>query len=211
MWWYVRMLSVPGMGAARRSFITASRAPARCSAFANRSRTPIEVPAYQMLWSRRVFAIPGITMLVVFVLARPQEFVALLARLPFLHLFTLLAVLGYVLDVRLRRLQPVAANTLPWVIAFFVWAVLSTAITAPATLISLVMFLIVLFALYGTVAHGIQGFRTFQIVAIVLGIACTFIAGVCFHQGLSPQQCIAGIETEGGVEGEPDGRICDST
>lgn len=164
-----------------------------------------------MLWSRRVFAIPGITMLVVFVLARPQEFIVLLSRLPFLHLFTLLAVLGYVLDIRLRRLQPVAANTLPWVVAFFVWCVLSTAITAPATLISLIMFLIVLFALYGTVAHGIQRFRTFQIVAIVLAVACTFIAGVCVHQGFAPEQCIAGIETEGGVEGEPDGRICESS
>jgi len=161
-----------------------------------------------MLWCGRVFAVPGIALLVIFVLARPQEFVPLLARLPFLHLFTFLAVLGYVLDVRLRRLQPIAANTLPWVVAFFVWAVLCTAVTAPATLIPLILFLIVLFALYGTVAHGIQGFRTFQTVALVLGLTSTFIAGVCFHQGLAPMQCIGGIETEAGIEGEPDGRFC---
>lgn len=161
-----------------------------------------------MLWCGRVFAVPGITLLVVFVLARPQEFVPLLAKLPFLHLFTLLAVLGYILDIRLRRLQPVAANTLPWVIAFFLWAILATAATAPQTLITLILFLIVLFALYGTVAHGIQRFRTFQTVAFILCLTCTFIAGVCLHQGVAPMQCIQGIESEAGIDGEPDGRIC---
>ena len=75
-----------------------------------------------MLWSRSVFAIPGIAALIVFILARPQEFIPLLQRVPFLHLFTALAVLGYVIDIRLRRLQPIATTTLPWVIAFFVWA-----------------------------------------------------------------------------------------
>jgi len=155
-----------------------------------------------------VFAVPGITLLVVFVLARPQEFIPLLAKLPFLHLFTLLAVVGYVLDIRLRRSQPIAANTLPWVIAFFVWAVLCTAVVAPATLIPLVLFLIILFALYGTVAHGIQRFRTFQTVVLVLGLTSTFIAGVCMHQGFAPMQCIGGIESEAGIDGEPDGRIC---
>src|SRR3569832_900327 len=207
MWWYVRMLSVDGIGATRRNFIATSSAPARCSAVANRSRTPIERTVYQMLWCGRVFAVPGIALLVIFVLARPQEFVPRRARLPFLHLFTFLAVLGYVLDVRLRRLQPIAANTRPGVVAFFVWAGLCTAVTAPATLIPLILFLIVLFALYGTVAHGIQGFRTFQTVAVVLGLTSTFIAGVCFHQGLAPMQCIGGIETEAGIEGEHVGLV----
>ena len=47
-----------------------------------------------MLPCPHVFAIPGITALIVFILARPQEFIPLLQRVPFLHLFTALAVLG---------------------------------------------------------------------------------------------------------------------
>jgi len=161
-----------------------------------------------MLWCRRVFALPGITLLIVFVLVRPQEFVPLLQRLPFLHLFTALAVVGYVIDVRLRRLQPVATNTLPWVIAFFIWSVISTAAAAPDTLVAWILFLIILFALYGTVAHGIQRFRSFQLVVGVLALTTVFLAGICAHQGLSPLQCIGGIEIDGAIDGEPDGREC---
>ncbi len=164
-----------------------------------------------MLWSRSLFAIPGIALLIVFVLARPQEFVPLLARLPFLHLMTLLAVLGYALDIRLRRLQPIAANTLPWVIAFMLWATLATAVAAPETLIPFLSFIVVRFALYGTVAHGIQRFRTFQAVVLVITLTTTFIAGVCMHQGFAGKQCIGGVESETGIDGEPDGRSCVTT
>ncbi|MEO8846715.1 MAG: O-antigen ligase family protein [Kofleriaceae bacterium] len=158
-----------------------------------------------------MFALPGITLLVVFVLVRPQEFLPLLQKLPFLHLFTALAVLGYIIDVRLRRLQPQATNTLPWVIAFFVWAILATAATAPETLITLVLFVIVLFALYGVVAHGVQRFRSFQLIAGTLALTMVFLAAVCAHQGFAPKQCIAGAEQDGVVDGESDGRSCEIT
>jgi O-antigen ligase len=32
---------------------------------------------------------------------------------------------------------------------------------------------------------------------------------VCFHQGLAPRQCIGGDETDGAIEGHPDGRPCE--
>ncbi|HEY0250514.1 MAG TPA: O-antigen ligase family protein [Kofleriaceae bacterium] len=156
-----------------------------------------------------MFALPGITLLVVFVLLRPQEFVPFLQRLPFLHLFTILAVLGYVIDVRLRRLQPIAVNTLPWIAAFLIWAILCTAIEAPDTLVGLILFLVVLFALYGVIAHGIQRFRTFQIVAGTLTAAVVFLALVCAHQGFSPKQCVGGVDTDGAIDGVPDGRECE--
>jgi hypothetical protein len=162
-----------------------------------------------MIWFARVFALPGIALLVIFILARPQEFVPLLQRVPFLHLFTVLAVLGYVIDLRLRRLQPIATNTLPWVAALLSWAVLSTAINAPDQLISRAIEMAILFALYGTIAHGIQRLRTFQFVAGVLAMTCVFITAVCFHQGLAPRQCIAGEEADGAIDGRPDGRECE--
>lgn len=164
-----------------------------------------------MLWCGRVFALPSIAMLIIFILARPQEFIPLLQRVPFLHVFTVLAVVGYVIDVRLRRLQPIATNTLPWAIALLVWAVISTAINAPEQLVARAIEMAILFALYGTIAHGVQRFRTFQFIAGVLAGTCLFIAAVCLHQGLSPKQCIAGEEQEGAILGHPDGRLCETS
>ena len=163
-----------------------------------------------MLPSTHVFAIPGITALIIFILARPQEFIPLLQRVPFLHLFTALAVLGWVIDVRLRRLTPMAVPTLPWVIAFFLWAFIGTAVVAPDHLIERGLEFASLFALYGTIAHGVQKFRTFQIVAGTLAATCMFITLVCFHQGLAEKQCVGGEEAEGAIYGEPDGRLCET-
>ena len=81
----------------------------------------------------------------------------------------------------------------------------------PEQLIQRAIELAILFALYGTVAHGIQRFRTFQVVAGVLCATCVFIVAVCFHQGLSPLQCIGGEEEDGAIEGKPDGRECETS
>ena len=157
-----------------------------------------------------MFAIPGITALIVFILARPQEFIPILQRVPFLHLFAALAVVGWVIDVRLRRSQPIAVPTLPWVIAFIVWIIVGTAIVAPEHLIERIIEMAILFALYGTLAHGVQRFRTFQVVAGVTTVTCMFIALVCLHQGVSPLQCVGGEESEGAITGKPDGRLCET-
>jgi hypothetical protein len=157
-----------------------------------------------------LFAIPGIAALIVFILARPQESFPLLQRVPFLHVFTVLAVLGWVIDVRLRRLQPIAAPTLPWAIGFFLWALIGTAVLLPDALIGRTLELVSLFALYGTIAHGVQRFRTFQLVAGVLTATCMFITLVCFHQGLAEKQCIGGEESAADIIGTPDGRVCEN-
>ena len=163
-----------------------------------------------MLWLRRLFAIPGISALILFILARPQEFFPLLQRVPFLHLFTALAVLGWVIDIRLRRLQPQAVPTLPWVIALIVWTIIGTAAVAAEQVMGRLIEMLILFALYGTIAHGVQRFRTFQLVVGALTATCMFVTLVCFHQGLSSPQCIGGQESggEGDVSGKPDGRPC---
>src|SRR5215212_1550753 len=158
----------------------------------------------------RVFAIPGIAALMVFILARPQEFWPLLQRVPFLHLFTALAMLGWVIDVRLRRLQPRGTPALPWAVAFLVWCLITVAIVVPEQLIGKIIELGIMFALYGTIAHGVQRFRTFQVLAAVLACTSLFIALVCFHQGLTPTQCVAGQERAGELTGIPDGRLCET-
>ncbi|MGE0400399.1 MAG: O-antigen ligase family protein [Kofleriaceae bacterium] len=155
-----------------------------------------------------MFAVPGICALIVFILARPQEFLQVLQRVPLLHLFTALAVFGWVIDVRLRRLQPIAAPTLPWVIALFAWAVISVAAMAPDKLLGIGVELAILFALYGTIAHGIQRFRTFQFVAGVTVATCLFITAICFHQGLAPLECVESDVGSLGTNGKSDGRSC---
>jgi hypothetical protein len=156
-----------------------------------------------------MFAIPGITALIVFILVRPQEFIPLLQRVPFLHLFALFALVGWVIDVRLRRTQPMATPALPWAIAFIGWALLTVAVLVPEQLMQKTLEMIILFTLYGTIAHGVQRFRTFQIVAGVMATTCVFVALVCFHQGLAPKQCVGGEDMEGEAMGRPDGRACE--
>ncbi len=158
-----------------------------------------------------MFAIPGISALMIFILARPQEFFTLLQRVPFLHLFTALAVLGWVIDIRLRRLQPIASPSLPWVGAFLGWCMLSCAIKTPELLIPRAIEMAILFAIYGTIAHGIQRFRTFQLVAAVLLGTGLFITALCFAEGISPTQCVAGVDDgDDEASGTPDGRECDT-
>ncbi len=157
-----------------------------------------------------VFALPGIGLLLFFILARPQEFWPLLQKVPFLHLGAALAVIGYVIDVRLHRLQPIAVNTLPWVIAFFAWCMISIAFNVPEALPRTGLEMAILFALYGTIAHGIQRFRTMQFVMGVMAATLAFIAVVCVHQGFAAKQCVGGVAVVGDVEGTPDGRPCET-
>ncbi len=156
-----------------------------------------------------MFAIPGIAALIVFILVRPQEFLPLLQRVPFLHLFAAFAVIGWVIDLRLRRIQPMGTPALPWAVAFLAWAVISVAVLVPTQLPSTVIELAILFALYGTIAHGVQTFRAFQVVAGVMAATCMFVTLVCFHQGLADTQCVGGQEKENELTGVPDGRACE--
>jgi hypothetical protein len=158
-----------------------------------------------------MFAIPGIALLIVFILVRPQEFIPILQRIPFLHLFAVFALVGYVIDVRLRRTQPMATPALPWAVAFLGWALVTVAIVVPEQLLPKTLELTVLFVLYGTIAHGVQRFRVFQIIAGTVVVAGLFIAGVCVHQGLAELECVGGETMEGEAVGRPDGRPCTET
>ncbi len=158
-----------------------------------------------------MFALPGIGLLIVFIMVRPQEFVPLLQKIPMLYLFALLALVGYAIDVRLRRLQPIASATMPWAIAFVVWVGIATAFTAPDTIVPKLIEMAILLTLYGTIAHGVQRFRTFGFVVGALTASTLFITAVCFDQGLAPRGCIAGEENNGAIEGTPDGRLCETS
>lgn len=154
-----------------------------------------------------MFALPGICGLIVFILARPQEFYEPLQKLPFLYLFCAAAIGGYVLDLKLRRLEPIAAPTLPWVVAFLLWIVIVNAIKIPDRFIQHAIEVAILATLYGTIAHGVQRFRAFEAVAATMLGTCLFLSFVCWHQGQQDRSCVVVDEMHPG-EGVPDGRGC---
>src|SRR5512141_2792002 len=110
-----------------------------------------------------MFALPATLLLLVTDYIKPQEYFALLRRLPLLYLFTGLAMVGFAVDVRLEVARLRAAPQLVWVLAFSAWAMLTTAIKAPDTLATELLFFvqISLFLIFG---HALQSFRSLQIV-----------------------------------------------
>jgi O-antigen ligase len=156
-----------------------------------------------------VFAIPGVVGLIIFILARPQELYEPLQRLPFLYLFCAAAIGGYILDLKLRRLEPIAAPTLPWVVAFLAWITICDAVKSPNFMAGVIE-VGILATLYVTIAQGIQRFRTLQVVAGTMMAVCLFLTFVCFHQGFQPRSCVIVDDSRPG-EGIPDGRLCELT
>ncbi len=156
-----------------------------------------------------MFAIPGICALIFFILARPQEYFESLQRVPLLYVFCLAAVGGFVVDLRLRKLQPIATPTFKLACMFLVWCAICDRVDVPDQFISLAIELAILFVLYAGIAHSVQGFRAFQVVAAVVMTTCLGLAFVCAHQGMQPHGCVAIDEGKPG-EGQPDDRPCET-
>ncbi|MEZ4365391.1 MAG: O-antigen ligase family protein [Kofleriaceae bacterium] len=157
-----------------------------------------------------MFALPGICGLVIFILIRPQESIGALAGLPLLHACAGLALLGFIVDLRLRRLEPRGVPSLPWVAAFAVWVLLCNAVRIPDQFTTRATELAILLVIYGTIAHACQRFRALQLVTGVVMSACLMLAAIGIHQHLQPRQCIVLSNAEG-TEGDADGRLCDDT
>ena len=155
-----------------------------------------------------MFGIFGICGLLVFMLARPQEYVEVLQRLPMLYLCCAGAVGGLLLDVKLRRIDPRPVPITRWVIYFMLWALLSSALKAGPALKANVIELSILFVVFATIAHGVQSVRAFRVVAATVMVVCLFLTLVCIHQGLQDNSCIIS-DPENPGEGTPDGRPCD--
>lgn len=154
-----------------------------------------------------MFAIPGICGLVFFIFARPQEYFESLQRVPLLYVFCAAAIGGFVVDLRLRKLQPIPAPTLALAGMFLGWCMICDVVKVPDEAISLGIELAILFVLYATIAHAVQGFRAFQVVAGVVMATCLGLAFVCAHQGLQDHYCVSVDDTHPG-EGQPDDRPC---
>lgn len=155
-----------------------------------------------------MFGIFGICGLLVFILARPQEYVEVLQRLPMLYLCCAGAVGGFLLDVKLRKLEPRPVPILRWVIAFMVWATLCNLMKARLVLVKNTIELAIIFIVFATLAHGVQTLRAFRIVVATVMIVCLYMTVVCIDQGMQERSCIISDPEHPG-EGIPDGRPCE--
>ncbi len=158
-------------------------------------------------------AIPGIIALLTFIYLRPQEVSHTLRTLPFLHIFLGMTVVGFLIDVGMRKLQPKISPQLRWAVLFLFWCVITMVVKVPSSEIQYnTTLLLISFALFAVIAHAMQTFRSFSLVASVVVGLCLILAAIGVHQSQSPRQCIVlepGVSAHLG-EGTPDGRSCET-
>jgi O-antigen ligase len=152
-----------------------------------------------------------VSILCALVILKPQEFVEALAGLPLIYVvFGAGVVLAFV-DVIWKRIKPAMAPHIPWVLGFFLWAVITTAVKRPdalekeATRIAIVAAVFLLIAIGASSSWGV---RVFAATFLGCGLLVSIVA---LEQGLSPMGCMlaAPEDWEGRGELEYDGRACE--
>ncbi len=157
-----------------------------------------------------MFAIPGTLALIVFIYVRPQEVFTGLQRLPLLYLFFALAIFGLLVNLRLRVSRPRLVPQTPWVIALWLWSVLTVAVNAPQFVYGAVIETAIPVILFLVIAHSVQSFRAFQVVAALLLALVIFLAALGVQQGTASWGCVQ-LDPSGPSDlssGQPDGRAC---
>lgn len=159
-----------------------------------------------------MFAIPGIVLLLVFIFLRPQEFIAPLRALPLLYLFFGLAIFGFGVDLKLRRIRPMLTPQLGYAALFFGWCMLTLAVRAPGKIPHSALDLGISIILYLLIGHGVQTFRAFQLVVGTLLAVTLFLSVTGVNQGLAPFGChVIDMSIPGDLSvGVYDGRPCEN-
>ena len=156
-----------------------------------------------------MFALPGLLALIIIDYLRPQEYFPSLAAYPLLHIATALAVLGFVLDLRLGLSRPRAAPHLGLTILIFVWCLVTLVVRAPDQLVVRGSALITPIVIYVLCAHAIQSFRMLQVVCGVLLAICIALSTIGVEQGMSDYGCHRVTVVNGNTVLLYDGRPCD--
>lgn len=153
-----------------------------------------------------MFSVVGTCLLILFVLLKPAEYFEGLRGIPLLHMFLGLAVFGFIVDLRLRKLRPEPAPQLLWSILFVLWMIITLIMQSPSLIVSEMMRLLVPLTIFIIVAHGFQSFRSFQLLAGMSLVIALFVAFIGAHQGLAPLGC---FPQKGRLEMDAwDGRYC---
>jgi O-antigen ligase len=156
-----------------------------------------------------MFILPGLIALVVFIYARPFEFIPELQSVPFLYIFFVLALLGFVIDFRLGLTRIFAVPQFRWVIGFVIWAAFTAAVRG-ALATGTVLQVAVDLALFLLIAHGVRTFKGIEALTTAVLACSLFVSVVVVHQGLQDKECITVRASDvGNAVGEADGRKCD--
>jgi hypothetical protein len=154
-----------------------------------------------------MFSIPGVLGLIFLTYIRPQAFIAELQGLPLLHLVYLLAVIGFLVDLRTRIIKP-QASPLMWLsIAYFAWSIITIALRHTSLVPDVLISTAIRFALFFMVAQAVQSFRALRVAVVMLILVSLFLSVVGIDQGLSPKGCYAFRNSPTGTF---DGRYCEN-
>lgn len=156
-----------------------------------------------------MFFIPGTILVLVTIYLRPQEIWPQLQSLPLLHLLLGAALMGLVVDLRLRIAKPVWAPHMKWAILFSVWQVVTVVAAGKGGGVGLLVDIFIPFALYLIIGHGTQTFRALNTIAAALLALGLFLAYVGIDQRHSPKGCFA-LNPGSNREGRFDGRECET-
>ena len=146
------------------------------------------------------------------VIVKPQEFVAPLAGVPLVYLAFGAVIPAVGIDLLRGRLRATLAPQTPFVIAFFLWGLVVTAVKQPEHLGEQARALAIVFGLYLAVAVGCGSRRGVSLFAMTY-VGCAALATVvAISQGFAPTGCFLGADDDWEGKGELtyDGRPCES-
>ncbi|MBI5070607.1 MAG: O-antigen ligase family protein [Deltaproteobacteria bacterium] len=157
-----------------------------------------------------MFALLGLLALVAVDYLRPQEYVAGLRGVPLLHMAAGLALLGYVVDLRIGLTKLRRAPHLLLALAFFAWCILAVTLRGPGQAPARAAALAIPLAIYLLVAHGLQTFRALEILCGLLLALSLVLAAIGVHQGLADPACYRVTIVDGDMRWNYDGRPCET-
>ena len=155
-----------------------------------------------------MFALVGLLALIFVDYMRPQEYVEALKGVPVLHLATVLAALGLVLDLRLGLARLRAAPHAAHAVLFASWCAVTLLVRVPGQLASRATGLLVPLAIYLLVAHAVQSFRMLQVLCGFLLAIALALAGIGIHQANASEGCHLVVHGRHGGSLIHDGRPC---
>lgn len=155
-----------------------------------------------------MFALPGLLLLVFVDFVRPQEYFLFLAAVPLLYVATGMAILGFLVDLRVGISRLEFSPQVVLTLLLLAWCIFTVAVKAPGELQARVQPLIIPFAIYLIVSNVLQTFRRMQVLAGVLLAIALGLAAIAVHQAFAPFGCHREVLVRGLPGLRYDGRPC---
>jgi hypothetical protein len=150
--------------------------------------------------------------LVAIVVLKPQEFVPALAGLPLVHLAFAGVLVAALRDGIRGKIRPILAPQAPFVVGFFAWALLVTAVKRPAALGDQAETLAIVACLFAAVAVACASPSGLRAFAVTLTGCAAVVIVTALVQSRGPYGCFlaAPDDWEGRGELVSDGRACET-